>query len=97
VRGARGAVLGLANVAPKLCCDLVTAARSGDLARAWELQERLMTLWKLHTRGQWLPCLKAAVSLLGICGPTPAAPFAAVSEEGMAAIRRDLEAAGISI
>ncbi len=95
-RGARGAVLGLANVAPKLCCDLVAAARSAQLARAWELQDRLMTLWKLHTHGQWLPCLKAAVSLLGICGPTVAAPFAPVSEAGLAAIRHDMEAAGVS-
>jgi len=94
-RGARGAVLGLANVAPRLCCDLINAARDGDLARAWVLQDRLMTLWKLHTHSQWLPCLKAAVSLLGICGPTASAPFRPLNEEQVAGIRRDLEAAGV--
>jgi 4-hydroxy-tetrahydrodipicolinate synthase len=94
-RGARGAVLGLANVAPRLCCDLVNAARAGDLPRAWALQERLMTLWRLHTHGPWLPCLKAAVSLLGICGPRAGSPFQPLSEEQMAAIRRDLEAAEV--
>ncbi len=94
-RGARGAVLGLANVAPGLCCDLVAAARDGDLARAWALQEQLMTLWRLHTHSQWLPCLKAAVSLLGICGPTASAPFRPLNEEQLAGVRRDLEAAGV--
>ncbi len=36
--GARGAVMGLANIVPKLCVELVAAARRGDSARAQELQ-----------------------------------------------------------
>lgn len=94
-RGARGAVLGLSNVAPRLCCDLVDAARMGDLARAWGLQDRLMRLWKLHTHAQWLPCLKAAVSALGICSPTVGAPFRQLSEAQVTAVRQDMQAAGI--
>ncbi|MEW5717881.1 MAG: dihydrodipicolinate synthase family protein [Chloroflexota bacterium] len=93
-RGADGAVLGLANVAPKLCCDLYIAARRGDWERAWALQERLMVLWKIHTHGQWLPCLKMAVSQLGICGATAGAPFEPLGENAIAAIRRDMHAAG---
>ena len=37
-RGARGAVMGLANIVPRLCVALVEAARRGDSARASELQ-----------------------------------------------------------
>ncbi len=37
-RGARGAVMGIANVVPKLCVELVTAARASDRARSEELQ-----------------------------------------------------------
>lgn len=37
-RGAKGAVMGAANIAPKLCVELVAAARRGDRARAQELQ-----------------------------------------------------------
>ena len=37
-RGAKGAIMGVANVAPKLCVALVAAARAHDLARAAELQ-----------------------------------------------------------
>ena len=94
-RGANGAVLGLANVAPKLCVDLYNAAKSGDLERAWKLQEQLMVLWQLHTHGQWLPCLKMAVNQLGICEPHASAPFTPITAEGIAAIRNDLRAAAI--
>lgn len=94
-RGANGAVLGLANVAPKLCVDLYRAAKSGDLARAWQLQEQLMVLWQLHTHGQWLPCLKMAVSQLGICEPHASAPFIALNDKSIAAIRNDLRTAQV--
>jgi dihydrodipicolinate synthase/N-acetylneuraminate lyase len=36
--GAVGAIMGVANFAPRVCAALVTAARSGDVARATELQ-----------------------------------------------------------
>ncbi|MBI5034760.1 MAG: dihydrodipicolinate synthase family protein [Chloroflexi bacterium] len=94
-RGANGAVLGLANVAPKLCVDLYLAAKSDELARAWKLQEQLMVLWQLHTHGQWLPCLKMAVSQLGICEPTVTAPFTAITPDAIAAIKSDMQAAKI--
>jgi 4-hydroxy-tetrahydrodipicolinate synthase len=37
-RGASGAVMGMANILPKLCVELVSAARRKDRARAQELQ-----------------------------------------------------------
>jgi 4-hydroxy-tetrahydrodipicolinate synthase len=37
-RGARGAIMGVANVVPRLCVELIAAARSGERARAAELQ-----------------------------------------------------------
>ncbi|HEY1198484.1 MAG TPA: dihydrodipicolinate synthase family protein [Thermoplasmata archaeon] len=37
-RGAKGAVMGVANIVPKLCVELVAAARRGDRARTQELQ-----------------------------------------------------------
>jgi 4-hydroxy-tetrahydrodipicolinate synthase len=94
-RGADGGVLGLSNVAPRLCSDLYAAAHSGDLRRAWALQEQLMILWKLHTHGQWLPCLKAAASVLGLCARTAVAPFEPLPDAAVAAIRHDMELAGV--
>lgn len=37
-QGAKGAVMGLANLVPKLCVELVASARRGDASRAAELQ-----------------------------------------------------------
>ena len=37
-RGARGAVMGIANLVPRLCVELVAAARAGDRTRATERQ-----------------------------------------------------------
>lgn len=48
-RGARGAVMAVANIAPKLCLELVGAARRGDRPRTRELQplvDRLVEVTK---------------------------------------------------
>lgn len=95
IRGANGAVLGLANVAPALCKELYEAAKSGNLGRAWELQEQLLTLWRIHTHGQWLPCLKMAVSQLGLCAPYTSAPFDPLGHQATTDIRQDMAAAGV--
>jgi 4-hydroxy-tetrahydrodipicolinate synthase len=94
-RGASGATLGLANIAPRLCCDLYQASCCGDLETAWKLQERLVRLWQLHTHGAWLPCLKAAASLLGLCQPYTVAPFTRLPAAAVKAIQADLDATGI--
>jgi len=48
-RGAKGAVMGVANLVPKLCVELVAAARRSDRDRAQELQslvDRLVAVTK---------------------------------------------------
>jgi 4-hydroxy-tetrahydrodipicolinate synthase len=96
VRGANGCVLGLANVAPRLCCDIYAAVQAGNLAQAWTLQDQLVLLMKLYSHGTWLSCLKASLSVLGLCGATASAPFSALSPAAVAAMRKDMAAAGVS-
>src|SRR5208282_4114350 len=50
-RGANGAVMGMANIAPKLCVELVSTARRGDRARAQELQSLVDRLVELVRSG----------------------------------------------
>ncbi len=95
LRGADGGVWGLANVAPRLFVELCAAARAGDLQRAWALQERLLRLSHLYSHGQWLSCLKTAVSQLDLCSPRASAPFAPLGTAASAAIHADLVAGGI--
>ncbi len=74
--GGDGGVLGLANVAPRLCVDVFEAADRGDIAKARELQARLAELQDI-----WLMAecshggLKLALSVLGICEPYVTRPL----------------------
>lgn len=95
--GADGSVPGLANLAPRLVCDLVAAAKDGDAARANALQQTLDRLGKLHEEGFWLAALKEAVSCLGICGPTTGLPIRPVDADGRAQIARLVSEAGLSV
>ena len=91
MRGADGAVLGLANIAPRLCHDLYQAAREGDNTLAWALQDKLMKLWRIQTHRSFLAGLKTATSHLGLCERTVTAPFQPLDETQSAQVRQTLE------
>jgi 4-hydroxy-2-oxoglutarate aldolase len=85
--GAGGAILAAACVAPRLCVAVFEAARSGDHARARELQRRLAPVARAVTVGYGIGGLKAALDLLGYRGGAPRAPLRTPDE----AARRELE------
>ena len=89
-RGADGAVLGLANVAPRLCHDLYQAARDGDNILAWALQDKLMKLMGIQMHRSFLAGLKTATSHLGLCERTVTAPFHPLDETQSAQVRQTL-------
>jgi len=95
--GGHGGVLGLGNVAPRLCVDIFNAAHAGRAEDARKLQAVMTRLWDLFWVGESpMTGMKAAVSLLGICGPTTARPTPQVSRESMERIRGILEQAGLT-
>ena len=63
-RGAPGAVMAVSNVAPKLCVELVAAARRGDHSRTQELQSLVDRLVAVSKSGPGIPTLKFLVSQL---------------------------------
>ena len=89
-RGADGLVLGPANVAPRLCRDIYDAVRAGEMERAWRLQARLGELISIHKHKSGPAGLKAACHLMGLCGPTVAAPFEELSDEQVGLVRQTL-------
>ena len=95
VRGADGVVLGLANVAPKLCVELYTTAKEGNLPALWDLQDRLIRLRAVQNHKSWLTGLKTAVSLLGICGPMISEPFEPLTAVQVASVRQTMKEAGL--
>jgi len=95
VRGADGVVLGLANVAPKLCASLYTTAKEGNLSALWDLHDKLIQLRVVQNHKSWLTGLKTAVSLLGICGPMVSAPFEPLTTAQVASVRQIMEKSGL--
>ena len=77
--GADGGVAGGANLFPKTFVDLYDAAVAKDVDRVRELQERVMRVSSLiygigHHNSSFVKGVKCALSLMGICSDTLAAP-----------------------
>lgn len=63
-RGARGAVMAISNVVPRLCVELVAAARQGERARTQELQGLVDRLVDVAKAGPSIATLKFLVAQL---------------------------------
>jgi len=93
--GATGAILALACAAPRPCVDLFEALKSGDHARARELQERLAPLSHIVTAGLGVPGLKAAMDFLGLVGGTPRPPLRSVNDSDRERIKAVIRKTGL--
>ncbi len=88
LRGADGLVLGLANVAPRLCRQIFEAGQTGDRTKAEALQEQLLHLYPINGYKSFLAGLKTGAHLLGLCQPILTAPFEPLDEAQVAAVRQ---------
>ena len=84
--GTDGGTLGLASIAPRLFVDIYEAAKAGDYNRAFQLQYEANSLLEIFevvgaTDGSFFAAGKAALQLLGICGPWVSRPFRPLTEE----------------
>ena len=96
LRGASGGVNGLANVAPKMICDLYQAHRAGDPSKARELQEKVISLFDIARLGpNAIPAFKVALSELGICGDYASSPFERLGDEKRAIVKNKLVELGL--
>ena len=90
--GADGVVPGLGNLAPRLFSQIVASTRAGDKEMALSLQERVNSLWELHTYGFWLACLKYAASLLEFGGGATCGGANTLADPAKAANRQLVQA-----
>jgi 4-hydroxy-tetrahydrodipicolinate synthase len=90
-RGARGAIMGVANVTPKLCLALVEAARHGDLARAGELQPIVDQLVSVVKAGPSPSTFKFLITELRGFEVGYRAPYEPLTPSEQAAVRAKLE------
>ena len=95
LRGASGGVAGGANIFPKTFVDIYNAAVAKDVDRVRELQERIMRVSSLiygigHHNSSFVKGVKCALSLMGICSDTLAAPREPFNAEDREIVRRRL-------
>lgn len=79
--GASGAVMGLANIAPKLAVELVAAARTGPPERAEELQALVQALAQVVAAGPFPSTVKYLAERLRRSEVGYRAPYDPLSEE----------------
>jgi 4-hydroxy-2-oxoglutarate aldolase len=93
--GCDGAVLALAALAPDACGEMVGLVRSGRLAEARALQQRLMPLARSVGTTYGVAGLKAALDLAGFAGGPPRLPLLPVTADGATRIREQMAALGL--
>lgn len=102
--GANGSVAGLANVAPELFVEAVSAHLSGEVAALAEAQRRIVVLTRLYTTSDsgaglnstQLGSIKTALKLQGVIATDQlSVPMQRSSTEKTAAVREVLAAAGV--
>lgn len=93
--GGHGNVSVTANIAPKLMHDLCVAAMSGDVAKAMDIQMRLLPLHKsLFVESNPIP-VKWAASRMGLCGPALRLPLTALTPVNQQALERVMQSTGL--
>ena len=91
--GARGGILAVGCVAPKLCVEIYDAVKAGDTMRAALLQEALTPLARAVTKTYGIGGLKTAIEMAGFAGGSVRAPLQRPSETAIAEIAQMLNQA----
>ena len=93
--GGAGGVNGGANMFPELYVKSYNAAVAGDLETVRKCQKAILHIsTAIYNVDGYLPGLKGALELLGLCNRTLALPYTAMSDEKMVELKAALE--GIS-
>jgi 4-hydroxy-tetrahydrodipicolinate synthase len=93
--GGHGTISVIANVAPKLSAERMAAALAGDMAKALELQDRLVPLDQAIFIEPGLAGAKAGLALLGRGNEEVRLPLVPVTAATKAAIRAAMVHAGL--
>ncbi len=98
-RGGDGGVPGGGNVHPRLFVELYHAVKTGDTARATELQEKLLQLGRIFSVGRHASAvikgMKCSCALLGLCDDFMAEPFERFNPPERDQVRAILESVGL--
>ena len=89
--GAKGGILALANVVPKLCVDIFSSFKQGDREKARQLQTKLLSLNEiLIKRFNQISAIKEAMNQMGKPAGYPRGPSLPLEEDARNEIRKEL-------
>jgi 4-hydroxy-tetrahydrodipicolinate synthase len=95
VSGGTGAVAATANVAPALIVGIYNAVKSGDIAKARELQYKLFPIRKAFALGTFPLVVKEAVNMIGLPAGPARRPIQPLSLEKKQELKKVLSDAGL--
>lgn len=93
--GGKGAVAATANVAPAMLVGIYDAVRSGNIARARELQYKLFPIRNAFGLGTFPLVVKEAVNMIGLPAGPARKPIQPLSPEKRQELRKILSEAGV--
>lgn len=93
--GVKGGILALSNMAPAETVEIFQRFKAGDLAKAKEIQMRLITLNEMIVNTYGVPGIKYAMDLLGFFGGDPRPPLQPVDQRARDSINHLLKDAGL--
>ena len=93
--GAHALVIALGNVAPKLIMRVLQKCEAGDYGAARQAQAELSTLSQGIIRRTGIGGIKVAMEMVGLIGGQPRRPLLSPTDDECAAIRTELENAGL--
>jgi 4-hydroxy-tetrahydrodipicolinate synthase len=95
VSGGTGAVAATANVAPALIVGIYNAVKSGDIAKARDLQYKLFPIRKAFALGTFPLVVKEAVNMIGLPAGPARLPIQPLSPEKKQELKKVLSDAGL--
>jgi dihydrodipicolinate synthase/N-acetylneuraminate lyase len=93
--GGSGGILGIGQVAPQLCADIISAFRAGDARRAGELQERVSPMHKDIVAAFGAIGVKAALDEIGYYGGPPRRPLVSLTPKERQQVARVMQEGGL--
>ena len=93
--GADGVISVVANEAPRLVSEMISAASSGDAKRAREIHYKLLPLMRANFMETNPVPVKTAMALMGHCGPGLRPPLGPLSEQSLERLQLVLAGSGL--
>ena len=94
--GASGGILGIGQVAPQLCADIISAFRAGETRRAGELQERVSPMHKEIVAAYGAIGVKVALDEIGYYGGPPRRPLVGLGPKERQHLARVMQEGGLT-